>query len=133
METFGCAATVVNCVALSSVAKWFPLSDVTLAGGTRIDPSFLTLPTSLLSSRFTLLEPLQDKPLTAPALALWVSANRLWCNTVSRCLHHLLGKWLFHSLKLRRTWPYYYDPDSRTLLWCRTMDDQVFTVHQSVS
>jgi hypothetical protein len=43
-----------------------------------------------------------------------------------------LGKWLFPGPKLRRTWPYYYDPDSRTL-WCRTMDDQAFTVHHSVS
>jgi hypothetical protein len=34
--------------------------------------------------------------------------------------------------KLRRTWPYYYDPDSHTI-WCRTMEDQVFTVHPSVS
>jgi hypothetical protein len=110
------------------------LSDFALAGGTRIDPSFLTLSPSLLSSRSTLLEPLQDKPLTASALALWVRANRLWCNTVSGCLHQLLGKWLFPGSKLRRTWPYYYyDPDSRTL-WFRTLEDKkVFTVHHSVS
>jgi hypothetical protein len=109
------------------------LSDLALAGGTQIDPSFLTLSPSLLSSRSTLLEPLQDKPLTAPALSLWVTrANRLWCNTVSGCLHQPLGKWLFPSPKLRRTWPYYYDPDSH-MLWCRTMEDQVFTVHHSVS
>jgi hypothetical protein len=108
------------------------LSDFALAGGMQIDPFFLILSPSLLSSRSTLLEPLQDKPITASASALWVSANRLWCNTVSGCLHQPLGKWLFPGPKLRRTWPYYYDPDSCTL-WCRTMEDQAFTVHHSVS
>jgi hypothetical protein len=46
------------------------LSDLALAGGTQIEPSFLTLSPSLLSSRSTLLEPLQVKPLTASASAL---------------------------------------------------------------
>jgi hypothetical protein len=109
------------------------LSDLTLAGGTQIDPFFLTLSPSLLSSQSTLLEPIQDKPLTTTALAsLWVRANRLWCNTVSCCLHQPLGKWLSPGPNLRQTWPYYYDSDSQ-ILWCWTIEDQVFTVHCSAS
>jgi hypothetical protein len=51
------------------------IADLTLAGGKHIDPSFLALDPSLLSSASTLIEPLQDQPQTASALRLWQSAN----------------------------------------------------------
>jgi hypothetical protein len=68
------------------------IADLTLAGGKHIGSSFLALDPSLLSSIFTLIEPLQDRPQTASALGLWQHANRLWCNTVTGGLHQPLGK-----------------------------------------
>jgi hypothetical protein len=105
------------------------ISDLTLAGGEHVDPSFLALNPSLLSSASTLVEPLQDRPQTASALRIWQWANRLWCNTVTGGLHKLLGKWLVPGPKLRRSWPFYFDPDIKTL-WSRTGEG--FSVHSGI-
>jgi hypothetical protein len=51
------------------------ISDLTLAGRKHVDPSFLALNPSLLSSASTLVEPLQDRPQTALALKIWTRAN----------------------------------------------------------
>jgi hypothetical protein len=90
----------------------------------------LSLDPSLLSSASTLIEPLQDWPQTASALKLWRRANRLWCNTVTGGLHRPLGKWLVPSPQLRRVWPFYFDPDMKTL-WSRTGEG--FNVHSCIS
>jgi hypothetical protein len=105
------------------------IADLTLAGGKHIDPSFLELDPSLLSSASTLVEPLQDRPQTASTLRIWIGANRLWCNTVTGGLHQSLGKWLVPGPKLRRSWPFYFDPDTKTL-WSRTGEG--FSVHSSI-
>jgi hypothetical protein len=85
--------------------------------------------TLLLSSASTLVEPLQDRPQTASALKIWTRANRLWCNTVTGGLHQPLGKWLVPGPKLRRSWPFYFDPDTNTL-WSRTGEG--FSVHSGI-
>jgi hypothetical protein len=105
------------------------ITDLTLASGKHIDFSFLTLDPSLLSSASTLIEPLQDRPQTASAVRLWKHANRLWCNTVTGGLHQPLGKWLVPGPHLRRSWPFYFDPDTNTL-WSRTGDG--FSVHSNI-
>jgi hypothetical protein len=105
------------------------IADLTLAGGKHIDPSFLALNPSLLSSASTLVEPLQDRPQTASALKIWQRANRLWCNTVTGGLHHPQGKWLVPGLKLRWSWPFFFYPDTNTL-WSRTGEG--FSVHSGI-
>jgi hypothetical protein len=105
-----------------------PIADLTLAGGNHVDFSFLALDPSLLSS--ALIEPLQDQPQTASALRVWHCANRLWCNTVTGGLHQPLGKWLVPGPQLRRSWPFYFDPDTKTL-WSRTGEG--FNVHSCIS
>jgi hypothetical protein len=90
------------------------------------DFSFLALDPSLLSSTSTLIEPLQDRPQTGPALKLWRRANRLWCNTITGGLHRPLGKWLVPRPQLRRVWLFYVDPDAQTL-WSKTGEG--FNVH----
>jgi hypothetical protein len=95
------------------------ITDLTLAGGNHIDFSLLALDPSLLFSAPTLIGPLKDRPQTASALRLWQRANQLWCNTVTGGLHQPLGKWLVPGPQLRRSWPFYLDPDTKTL-WSRT-------------
>jgi hypothetical protein len=107
----------------------YSIADLTLAGRHHIDFSFLALDPSLLSSTSTLIEPLQDRPQTASAFTLWQHANRLWCNTVTGGLHQPLGKWLVPGPQLRRSWPFYFDPDTKTL-WSRT--GERFSVHSSI-
>jgi hypothetical protein len=105
------------------------IADLTLAGGKHIDASFLELDPLLLSSASTLIEPLQDRPQTASALRLWQRANRLWCNTVTGGLHQPLGKWLVPGPQLRRSWPFPFDPDTKTL-WSRTGEG--FSIHSRI-
>jgi hypothetical protein len=105
------------------------IADLTLASGKHIDPSFLALNPLLLSSASTLVEPLQDRPQTASVLRIWQRANQLWCNTVTGGLHQPLGKWLVPGPNLRRSWPFYFDPDTNTL-WSRTGEG--FSVHSGI-
>ena len=106
------------------------VADIALAGGSHADQALIDMTPSLLSSTSTLIEPIQEKPQTNIAQALWRRATRLWCNTVTGCLHKPLGKWLHPGPKLRRSWPYYYDPVSQNIL-CRTAPS-TFTVHTPV-
>jgi hypothetical protein len=102
------------------------IADLTLAGRNHIDFSFLALDPSLLSSTSSLIEPLQDRPQTASALRLWRHANQLWCNTVTGRLHRPLRKWFVPGPQLRRIWPFYFDPDTQTLL---SRTGEGFNVH----
>jgi hypothetical protein len=104
------------------------IADLTLAGGKHIDSSFLALDPSLLSTT-TLIELIQDRSQTSLALRLWKCANRLWCKTVTGGLHQALGKWLVPGRQLRRSWSYYFHPDTKTL-WSRTGEG--FSVHSCI-
>jgi hypothetical protein len=96
-------------------------ADIATAGGTHMDRAFIHGETTLTSSSSSELEIIQHKPTSPDAWRLWKRACTLWCNTHTGSLRRPLGKWLLPSTKLRRSWPYHFDPSSRRL-FVRTMD-----------
>ena len=97
------------------------IADLTTAEGTLVDPGFLYDQVSLLSSRSTDLEIIQERPSTPEAWTAWRKACSLWCNIDTGALYQPLGPWKFPSVSLRRSWPYHWDPPTGRL-WIRTPD-----------
>ncbi|KAG7361856.1 reverse transcriptase RNA-dependent DNA polymerase [Nitzschia inconspicua] len=91
------------------------IADLGTAGGTHMDRAFIHGDTTVTSSTSAELEITQHRPDSAHTWNQWKRACQLWCDTHTGALHSPLGKWLHPHEKMRRLWPYYYDPTTKRL------------------
>ncbi|KAG7338297.1 hypothetical protein IV203_024018 [Nitzschia inconspicua] len=91
------------------------IANLRTAGGTHMDRAFIHGETTVTSSTSAELEIIQHRPDGAHPWDQWKRACTLWCDTQTAALHSTLGKWLHPHEKLRRVWPYYYDPTKKRL------------------
>jgi hypothetical protein len=101
------------------------ISDITIAGGTRLDPYFLKGRRGPMSSSTRLHHVNQARP-DSHSWNLWQRANYLWTSLGTQLLQPL-GRWLVPVGKQRRTWRAFLDPTTQELL-LRT-NDTSFTIH----
>jgi hypothetical protein len=90
------------------------LSDISIAGGARLDPYFLKGTRGPMSSTTKLHHVNQARP-NARSWNLWQRANYLWTSWGTK-LKQPLGRWLVPSDQLRLSWKAYFDPHTDELL-----------------
>ncbi len=101
------------------------ISDISLAGGTRLDPYFLQGQRGPMSSTNKLHHVNQARP-DADSWNLWRKANYLWTSWGTK-LKQPLGRWLVPTPKLRRSWQAYLDTHSNELLIRK--NDKHYNIH----
>jgi hypothetical protein len=89
-----------------------------------IDFSFLALEPSLFSSASTLIELVTRATTNSLSTAIVATSK-----SITGGLHQPLGKWLVPAPQLRRRWPFYFDPDTKTL-W--SMNREGFCIHSPI-
>jgi hypothetical protein len=108
---------------ITSLREFLASISRSMAGGKHIDSSFLALDPLLLSSTSTLIEPLQDQPQTASALAtckLSLVQYSYWRFTPT------IGKMVGSRSTAQEELPFYFDPDTKTLL---SRTGEGFSIH----
>lgn len=94
----------------------YTVSDLARACGTSVDTHLLHGRLHPSSSRSLDVSVHQGRPTSRRAWSAWAKAQHLWCNPDTGKLHQPLGKWLYPSSKLRRSWPFHLDKATGNLL-----------------
>ena len=103
------------------------ISDISIAGGSRLDPYFLKGSKGPMSSETKLHHVNQARP-NERSWNLWQKANYLWTSRGTK-LKQPLGRWLVTADKLRQSWKAYLDPLSHELLLHH--NEQHYNLHSS--
>ena len=103
------------------------ISDILIAGGSRLDPYFLKGSKGPMSSITKLHHVNQARP-NKISWNLWKKANYLWTSQGTKP-KQTLGRWLVPADKLRRSWKAYLNPSSQELLL--RYNDQHYNIHPS--
>jgi hypothetical protein len=101
------------------------VSDISLAGGTRLDPYFLKGTRGPMSSERKCHHVNQSRPYDK-SWNIWQKANYLWTRQGTK-LYQPLGRWLVPTKQLRRDWQAYLDPRAHELLIRQT--NTQYTIH----